>query len=129
DERALLSVLESGAAWAVHEGLGTPADLGRIEDGGTIAGARPDEVSARALQRGRDQVGTVGSGNHFIEVGWVDEVYDETAAARLGLAPGTVTAFVHSGSRGLGYQVCDDFLAVVLDASERYGIELPDRQL
>jgi tRNA-splicing ligase RtcB (3'-phosphate/5'-hydroxy nucleic acid ligase) len=125
----LQRVLTRGAAWAVDEGLGTAADLAHIEDGGTIAGADPDRVSARAVQRGLDQVGTVGSGNHFIELGWVDEVYDEEAATRLGLEKGTVTTFIHSGSRGLGYQVCDDYLGVMLDASARYGIELPDRQL
>jgi tRNA-splicing ligase RtcB len=126
---AIGSVLERGAAWAVAEGLGHPSDLEHIEDGGTIAGADPGAVSARAVERGADQVGTVGSGNHFIEVGWVDEVHDAEAAAAMGLEQGTVTAFVHSGSRGLGYQVCDDYLDVMLDASARYGIELPDRQL
>jgi tRNA-splicing ligase RtcB len=100
-----------------------------MEDGGTIAGADPDEVSPRAIQRGRDQVGTVGSGNHFIEVGRVEEVYDLEAAERLGLPEGTVTIFIHSGSRGLGYQVCDDYLEVMLKAARRYGIDLPDRQL
>jgi tRNA-splicing ligase RtcB len=129
DDADLDGVLTRGAAWAVDRGLGAPADLDRIEDGGAIAGADPDRVSARAMQRGRDQVGTVGSGNHFIELGWVDEVYDPEAATRLGLEKETVTAFIHSGSRGLGYQVCDDYLGVMLNASARYGIELPDRQL
>lgn len=122
-------VLTRGAAWAVDAGLGVREDLERIEDNGTIADAEPDRVSRRALQRGRDQVGTVGSGNHFIEVGWVDEVYDDGAAAALGLEPGTVTAIIHSGSRGLGYQVCDDSLDGMLRACEKYGIELPDKQL
>ncbi|MBW3535637.1 MAG: RtcB family protein, partial [Gemmatimonadetes bacterium] len=126
---AIRDVLERGAAWAVDEGMGTPDDLERIEDGGTVAGAEPGRVGERAVQRGRDQVGTVGSGNHFIEIGHVDVVYDADAAARLGLTEGTVTAFVHSGSRGLGYQVCDDFLDVMLQASATYGIDLPDRQL
>jgi tRNA-splicing ligase RtcB len=126
---AIRSVLERGAAWAVSEGLGDPADLEHIEDGGTIAGAAPESVSRRAIERGADQVGTVGSGNHFIEIGWVDEVFDADAASAMGLEVGTVTAFVHSGSRGLGYQVCDDYLDVMLEASARYGIELPDRQL
>jgi tRNA-splicing ligase RtcB len=127
--KELTRVLTRGAAWAVEKGLGDPADLGHIEDMGTIAGADPDQVSARAVQRGADQVGTVGSGNHFIEVGYVDEVYDEHVASRLGLDKDTVTTFIHSGSRGLGYQVCDDYLGVMLEASARYGIELPDRQL
>jgi tRNA-splicing ligase RtcB len=122
-------ILLGGAAWTVERGLGVPRDLDRIEDGGTIAGAEPDRVSRRAIERGRNQVGTVGSGNHFIEVGWVDEVYDEHAASALGLDPGTVTTIIHSGSRGLGYQVCDDALDGMLVASRTYAIDLPDRQL
>ncbi|MFQ5537557.1 MAG: RtcB family protein [Gemmatimonadota bacterium] len=122
-------ILTRGARWAVEEGLGRPEDLDRIEDRGVFEGAEPDTVSERAVRRGRDQVGTVGSGNHFIEVGYVDEVYDAEAARYLGLDPGTVTVFIHSGSRGLGYQVCDDYLDVMLKAANRYGIDLPDRQL
>ena len=123
------SILTRGAAWAVDNGFGTPGDLDHMEDRGAIKGADPDQVSDRAVQRGRDQVGTVGSGNHFIEVGAVEEVYDPDAAARLGLEMGTVTVFIHSGSRGLGYQVCDDYLDVMLRATKRYGIDLPDKQL
>ncbi len=123
------AVLERGAEWAVDEGFGEEGDLRRTEAGGRIEGADPGDVSDRAVQRGRDQLGTVGSGNHFIELGHVDEVYDEAAATRLGLEPGTVTIFIHSGSRGLGYQVCDDFIRVMMDAADRYGIDLPDRQL
>lgn len=122
-------VLVRGAGWAVEEGYGWEEDLDRIEDGGALDGAAPDDLSDRAVERGRDQVGTVGSGNHFIEVGFVDEVYDEAAAETMGLEVGTVTAFVHSGSRGLGYQVCDDYLDVMEEAGRRYGIELPDKQL
>jgi tRNA-splicing ligase RtcB len=127
--RDIRSILTRGAAWAVAQGYGTAGDLEHMEDGGTIPGADPDQVSERAVRRGRDQVGTVGSGNHFIEIGEVDQVLDEKAAARLGLELGTVTALIHSGSRGLGYQVCDDYLDVMLRASRRYGIDLPDRQL
>jgi len=123
------SVLEQGAEWVVGEGFGDEGDLRRTEAGGRIHGADPTEVSDRAVQRGRDQLGTVGSGNHFIELGYVDEVYDDDAAARLGLETGTVTVFIHSGSRGLGYQVCDDFIRVMMDAADRYGIDLPDPQL
>ncbi|MGD2218094.1 MAG: RtcB family protein, partial [Gemmatimonadales bacterium] len=104
-------------------------DLERIEASGALAGADPENLSQRALERGRAQVGTLGSGNHFIEIGYVGEVYDERAAAALGLWQGTVTAFIHSGSRGLGYQVCDDHLKMMLRASEKYGIALQDRQL
>jgi tRNA-splicing ligase RtcB len=122
-------VLRKGAAWAVENGYGWPQDLDRIEANGTIDGAEPDNVTERALERGRAQVGTLGSGNHFLEVGYVGEIYDEGAAQTLGLAPDMVTIFIHSGSRGLGYQVCDDNLKVMLKASEKYGIELQDRQL
>jgi tRNA-splicing ligase RtcB len=125
----LRRILTRGAAWAVDHGLGVPEDLERIEDRGAIGGADPDAVSARAVERGRDQVGTVGSGNHFIEVGWVDEVYDDAAATRLELERGTVTVIIHSGSRGLGYQVCDDFLDVMLRSADCHGIVLPDKQL
>jgi tRNA-splicing ligase RtcB len=127
--RELTRVLTQGAGWAVEKGLGVASDLEHIEDGGRVEGADPEQVSDRAVQRGADQVGTVGSGNHFIEVGYVEQVYDERVAARLGLEKDTVTTFIHSGSRGLGYQVCDDYLGVMLQASARYGIELPDRQL
>ncbi len=122
-------VLRDGARWAVGRGFGSSADLDHIEAGGCLAGADADAVSERALQRGRDQLGTVGSGNHFIEVGCVDAVFDADAAARLGLAQGTATVLIHSGSRGLGYQVCDDALVIMQNAVRTYGIELPDRQL
>jgi tRNA-splicing ligase RtcB len=122
-------VLQEGAAWAVGHGYGWPQDLERIEAGGRLEGADPDNISQRALERGRAQGGTLGSGNHFIEIGYVGEVYDEEAATALGLLPDTVTAFIHSGSRGLGYQVCDDYLKTMLRASEKYGIVLQDRQL
>ncbi len=122
-------VLEQGAAWAVEQGFGTPADLDHMESGGALPGPDPDAVSPRAIERGMAQLGTVGSGNHFIELGFVDEVYDERAATALRLEPGTVTVFIHSGSRGLGHQVCTDFLDVMLNAARKYGIDLPDRQL
>ena len=122
-------ILTRGAAWAVDEGFGSQDDLDHMEDRGTIADADPDQVSERAVKRGRDQVGTVGSGNHFVEMGAVDEVYDEDAAERLGLEEGTVTVFIHSGSRGLGYQVCDDYLDRMMKAVKRYDIDLPDKQL
>ncbi len=123
------AVLERGAAWAVAEGYGSDSDLERTESHGTMPGADPDEVSDRAVKRGKPQLGTVGSGNHFIELGHVDLVYDAEAARRLGLEEGTVTVFIHSGSRGLGHQVCTDFLDVMQRAASKYGIELPDKQL
>ena len=123
------AVLERGAEWAVSEGYGEDGDLRRMEAGGRIDGADPDVVGDRAVQRGRDQLGTVGSGNHFIEIGHVREVYDDDAAARLGLDPDSVTVFIHSGSRGLGYQVCDDYVRGMQDTVRKYGIDLPDKQL
>ena len=122
-------VLEQGARWAVAHGFGSEEDLRHIEEGGTIAGADPEMVSERALERGRAQLGTLGSGNHFIEVQMVEEIGDAVAAEALGLFPGQVTVTIHTGSRGLGYQVCDDYLRLMLHASRKYGIDLPDRQL
>ncbi len=122
-------VLVEGASWAVRSGFGSEDDLDRTEARGGLEGADPDHVSARAIERGRPQLGTVGSGNHFIEVGFVDQVYDDETASRLGLEDGTVCVFIHSGSRGLGYQICEDYLETMLEAAARHGIELPDPQL
>ena len=121
-------VLERGARWTVDEGYGTERDLECIEANGTLPGD-PGAVSERAKKRGGPQLGTVGSGNHFVEVGYVAEIFDERVANRLGLSPGTVTFFIHSGSRGLGYQVCDDYLDTMVKAAAKYGIHLPDKQL
>ncbi len=123
------AVMRDGAAWAVEHGYGAATDLEHTEESGRLASADPDAVGSRAVERGRDQLGTLGSGNHFLEVGYVDAVYDETAAAAYGLVEGMTTIMVHSGSRGLGYQVCDDSLDVMQRAAERYDIRLPDRQL
>ena len=122
------TVLEEGARWAVTQGYGTERDLECMEANGTLPGD-PGAVSHRAKERGRNQLGTVGSGNHFVEVGYVAEIFDESAANRMGLSPGTVTFFIHSGSRGLGYQVCEDSLDTMVRAANKYGIELPDKQL
>ena len=127
--RELDRVLREGARWAVRQGYGREADLEAIEANGTLPAADPDCVSERAKERGKDQLGTVGSGNHFVEVGYVAERFDEPVAERLGLGPGIVTVFIHSGSRGLGYQVCDDYLDTMLGAADKYGIALPDPQL
>jgi len=125
----LKEVMRYGAAWAVKQGFGRAEDLAHIEAGGQIPGADPEVVSQFAMDRGKDQLGTLGSGNHFVEVGYVAEIYDEKLARALGLFPGQVTIIIHTGSRGLGHQVCDDFIKVMLKASAKYGIELPDRQL
>lgn len=123
------AVLREGAAWVVGQGYGVDADLMHMESEGTLPGADPDQVSPRALERGGPQLGTVGSGNHFIEVNVVGEVYDESAARTLGITADTVCVLIHSGSRGLGYQVCDDYLGVMQEVVRREEIELPDRQL
>jgi tRNA-splicing ligase RtcB len=125
----LKQVMRQGSAWAVKNGFGSPSDLDHIEAHGQIPGADPDLVSQFAMDRGKDQLGTLGSGNHFVEVGYVYEIYDDKIAAALGLFQDQVTAIVHTGSRGLGHQVCDDYIKVMLKASAKYGIELPDRQL
>jgi tRNA-splicing ligase RtcB (3'-phosphate/5'-hydroxy nucleic acid ligase) len=122
-------LLVDGAGWAVRKGYGSRVDLGHTEDGGALPGADPGAVSDRAYARGQDQVGTLGSGNHFLEVQVVDEVFDRGAAAAYGLHEGQITIMIHCGSRGFGYQVCDDYLVAMADASRRYGIDLPDRQL
>jgi len=122
-------VLEQGAQWAIKHGYGSAEDREHIEARGCIDGADPKTVSDRAKERGRTQLGTLGSGNHFVEVGYVEEVYDAQAAHKLGLEKDGVTVLVHTGSRGLGHQVCDDFIRVMLEASRRYGIEIPDKQL
>ncbi len=129
DRGELSRVLSDGAEYLLSKGLATEDDLSATESGGRLAGADPDAVSQRAFQRGGDQCGTLGSGNHFGEVQVVDEVYDAEAADILGLGRGQVTFMLHSGSRGLGHQVCSDAIKMLRNASRRYGIDLPDRQL
>jgi tRNA-splicing ligase RtcB len=125
----LRGVLQHGARWAIDRGYGEAEDLDFIEERGALAAADPALVSERALARGQSQLGTLGSGNHFAELQYVAEIYDESVAAAFGLARDQVTAMIHSGSRGLGHQVCEDSLRIMIRASQKYGIELPDRQL
>jgi tRNA-splicing ligase RtcB (3'-phosphate/5'-hydroxy nucleic acid ligase) len=125
----LKGVLEGGARWAIQRGFGSSDDLNYIEEGGVLAGADPTLVSDRAYERGHAQLGTLGSGNHFAELQYVSEIYDAEVAAAFGLRLDQVTVMIHSGSRGLGHQVCEDHLRVMIAASRKYGIELPDRQL
>ena len=123
-------LLIEGAHWAVRHGFGTPDDLDATEDGGRIEGADPAAVSERAMARGLPQAGSLGSGNHFIEVQVVTDVYDSTVASAMGITEkGQVLILIHTGSRGLGHQVCTDYLKTMERAVTRYGIELPDRQL
>jgi tRNA-splicing ligase RtcB len=128
-DKELKRVLVEGVAWTLKKGYGKREDQIHIEANGCIANAEPDKISNRALERGRAQLGTLGSGNHFLEVGFVEEVYDSEAASVMGLEMDQATVLIHTGSRGLGHQVCDDFLSVMLNASKKYGIPLPDRQL
>ncbi len=127
--KQLDNVLTKGAKWAMSQGYGNTEDLQHIEEGGCIPGGKPKFVSERACKRGKPQLGTLGSGNHFVEVGFVDEVFDEAVARTLSLHKGQITVIVHTGSRGLGHQICDDYIKLMLKASGKYKIDLPDRQL
>jgi tRNA-splicing ligase RtcB len=129
-EKEIDEVLIDGAHWAVRRGFGRPEDLEVTEETGRMKGAVPDKVSARAKKRGAPQSGTLGSGNHFLEVQIVSEIYDQVAAKAMGIdRVGQVLLLIHTGSRGLGHQVCDDYLRIMEEAVRRYDINLPDRQL
>jgi len=128
-DQDLRKVAVHGAKEIVRLGFGSEEDLQRTEEGGAIEGANPDFVSQRAMERGRDQLGTLGSGNHFIEVGFVEEIYDKTLAEKLGLFENGITVMIHTGSRGFGYQICDDYLRLLQNYAQKHGITLPDRQL
>ena len=125
----LADVLVGGAAYAIRQGYGIERDLARCEDEGAVADADPGQVSARAVDRGLHQVGSLGSGNHFLEVQAIEKIYDPATAQRFGLAPGQVCVMIHCGSRGLGHQICGDHVRIMEAAMPRYGITVPDRQL
>lgn len=127
--KELSRVMEKGSRWAMENGFASSEDVAHTEAEGTIPGPDPERVSERAMERGFAQLGTLGSGNHFVEVGYVDEIYDKKAADLFGLSKDQMTVLVHTGSRGLGHQICDDYIKVMLQASRHYGIELPDPQL
>ena len=129
EARELHAVMEQGAAWAVGRGQGLAEDVAHLESSGCIPGAEAGDVSERARERGRRQLGTLGSGNHFLEVQVVDEVEDEATARAFGVRRSQVTVMIHTGSRGLGHQVCTDALEQTGQAIRRYGIVVPDRQL
>jgi tRNA-splicing ligase RtcB len=122
-------LLRDGARWAVSEGYGYQDDLSHMEEGGRLATADAALISDRALERGLKQVGTLGSGNHFLEIGRVEEIYLPQVADTLRLFPDQIVILIHTGSRGLGYQICEDSLKVMSKAMTKYGISLPDRQL
>jgi tRNA-splicing ligase RtcB len=130
DEREVKEVLKNGAQWALKKGYGWKEDIEKIEENGALKGANPDKVSRRALERGRPQLGTLGAGNHFLEIQIVEDIYDRESAKVLGIDDvGQITIMIHTGSRGLGYQVCDDNVKVLGKVTRKYGIDIPDRQL
>ena len=122
-------VLRDGSRWALKNGYASEADLARTEESGSLDGADPHKVSDRAKQRGREQIGSLGAGNHFIEVDVVDQIFDEGAANTMGLYRGCLVLQIHCGSRGLGHQVCTDYVQSFQNAVHKYGIDLPDREL
>ncbi len=129
DDKQIRQILQQGSKYVVESGYGRPEDLDTTEAGGCLPDADPDCVSARAIERGHNQCGTLGSGNHFLEVQVVEEIFDRPAANAFGLRKGQVTLMIHSGSRGLGYQICDDAIKDLRNVPKQYGIDLPDRQL
>lgn len=128
-DHEMRDVLKEGSRWALKHGYGQEEDLANTEEGGAIAGAVPEAVSDRALKRGANQLGTVGSGNHFVEIGYVAAIYDEKLACAMGLHKDQVTIGIHCGSRGLGHQVCDDFLHKMTHGLKDMPFTLPDKQL
>jgi tRNA-splicing ligase RtcB len=122
-------VLVNGVNWAIDHGYGSSDDSDVCEENGKISGADPNKVSDKARKRGAPQLGSLGSGNHFLEIQKVAEIHDEEAANRMGIKEGTITVLIHCGSRGFGHQVCSDYLRVAEQAMEKYNINLPDREL
>lgn len=127
--KELEEVCVKGAVWAVEKGYGTPEDLEFIEEKGKFEGADPSKVSQKAFERGSDQPGTLGAGNHFLEIQIVDQIYDKKTAEAFGLFKDQIVVMIHSGSRGFGHQICTDYLKVMDSAVRKYGYKLPDRQL
>jgi tRNA-splicing ligase RtcB len=128
-ERELRDVMLNGARWVVERGFGWKEDLERIEEGGAMSGANPDKVSRRAIERGLPQLGSLGAGNHFLEIQVVERIFDREAAKIIGIEEGTITIMIHTGSRGFGHQICDDYVRQLQNAMNKYGINVPDRQL
>jgi tRNA-splicing ligase RtcB len=128
-ESELLAVCRQGSRWAMKQGFANEADLRRTEESGCVEGADPDKVSVRARERGRPQLGSLGAGNHFIEIDVVEQVFDTTAASVMGLERGNLVVQIHCGSRGFGHQVCTDYVEEFQGAARRFGIHLVDREL
>jgi len=129
DHKDMKKVFTEGVRWAIEQGFGDQEDQEYTEENGRLTWADADAVSNRAIERGRNQIGTLGSGNHFLEVDVIDTIYDPKIAERFGLYFGQVVIMIHTGSRGCGYQVCDDHLKTIGQVAHSYGISLPDRQL
>ena len=128
-ESELLAVCREGSRWALKQGFASQADLRRTEETGCVDGADPDKVSVRARQRGRPQLGSLGAGNHFIEIDLVEQIFAPEAASVMGLEEGTLAVQIHCGSRGFGHQICTDYVEEFQDAVKRFGIHLADREL
>lgn len=128
-EAELMAVCRQGSRWALKQGFASEADLRRTEESGCVEGADPDKVSVRARGRGRPQLGSLGAGNHFIEIDLVEQVFDTTAASVMGLEEGTLALQIHCGSRGFGHQICTDYVEEFQGAVRRFGIHLVDREL
>ena len=128
-DQQLTEAFISGSKWAVEQGYGVEADVTHCEENGQMPGADPAQVSAKARKRGRPQLGTLGSGNHFLEIQRVEEIFDEEKAKQFGLFKGQITIMIHCGSRGAGHQICTDHLEVLNQAVKKYNIEIPDKQL
>jgi tRNA-splicing ligase RtcB len=129
DDAGMAAMLAGGARWAVKRGWGTPEDLARTEEHGCMDGARPETVSAQARKRQRNEMGTLGSGNHYLEVQEVSEIFEPETATAFGLARGDIVVSIHCGSRGLGHQIGTEFLRSMVIEAQRHGIRLPDREL
>ncbi len=125
----LIAVCRQGSRWALKQGFASEADLRRTEESGCVDGANPDKVSVRARERGRPQLGSLGAGNHFIEIDLVEQVFDPSAASVMGIEQGTLAVQIHCGSRGFGHQICTDYVEEFQSAVQRYGIHLVDREL
>lgn len=128
-DKELDNVCLNGSRWALKNGYAVQADLARTEESGCVDGADPQTISKRARQRGRDQLGTLGAGNHFLEVDLIEQIYDMQAAEIMGLREGCIAVQIHCGSRGFGHQICSDYVDEFQAAVKRYGIQLPDREL
>jgi tRNA-splicing ligase RtcB len=123
------NILRTGSQWAVQNNFGTDEDIIFTEEHGKLENADPSAVSGRAIERGLDQAGTLGSGNHFLEIDVVENIYDKPAADAFGIFKGQIVILIHTGSRGLGYQICDDYLKLLLKEEKEFGFNLPDKQL